>query len=54
MVVADPPRATAFLRETGILVTQKREGVRISTHFYNDESDVDACVRGLVEYRKTL
>ncbi len=51
--VDDPTRATAFLRENGILVTQKAEGVRISTHFYNDESDVDACVRGLVEYRKT-
>lgn len=51
--VADPPRAVAFLEEFGVLVTQKPEGIRISTHFYNDESDIDACVRALVEYRRT-
>lgn len=51
--VPEPARATAFLRENGILVTEKREGVRISTHFFNNEEDVDSCVRGLVEYRQT-
>jgi selenocysteine lyase/cysteine desulfurase len=50
--VADPAGATAFLRELGILVTEKSRGVRISTHFYNNEEDVDACVRGLVEFRR--
>jgi selenocysteine lyase/cysteine desulfurase len=50
--VADPPRAARFLRDRAILVTQKPQGVRISTHFYNNESDIDACVAGLVEYRK--
>jgi selenocysteine lyase/cysteine desulfurase len=51
--VAQPAQATAFLRENGIMVTQKPEGVRISTHFFNNEEDIDACVRGLIEYRKT-
>jgi cysteine desulfurase/selenocysteine lyase len=41
--VAQPQRAAAFLRENGIIVTQKPEGVRISTHFYNTE-----------EYRRVL
>jgi cysteine desulfurase/selenocysteine lyase len=50
--MADPAGATAFLRELGILVTEKSRGVRISTHFYNNEEDVDACVRGLVEFRR--
>jgi cysteine desulfurase/selenocysteine lyase len=50
--VADPAGAAAFLRELGILVTEKSRGVRISTHFYNNEEDVDACVRGLVEWRR--
>jgi selenocysteine lyase/cysteine desulfurase len=49
----DPAGATAFLREIGILVTEKSRGVRISTHFYNNEEDVDACVRGLVEFRRS-
>jgi selenocysteine lyase/cysteine desulfurase len=35
-------------------VTEKPEGVRVSTHFYNDEKDVDACVDALVAYRDTL
>jgi cysteine desulfurase/selenocysteine lyase len=52
--VADPPRAVAFLRERRVLVTEKPQGIRISTHFYNDESDIDTCVRALQEYGKTL
>jgi selenocysteine lyase/cysteine desulfurase len=46
----DPERCTAFLREKGILVTQKPEGIRISTHFYNNEQDLEAAVQALVEY----
>ena len=53
-VVPQPERAAAFLRENGIFITQKPEGVRISTHFYNSEDEIDACVRGLVEYRRVL
>jgi selenocysteine lyase/cysteine desulfurase len=37
----------AQLRERGISVTEKAQGLRISTHFYNDEADVDACVSAL-------
>jgi selenocysteine lyase/cysteine desulfurase len=52
--VAAPLRARAFLEERGILVTQKPEGVRIAAHFYNDESDLDACVQALTDYRASL
>ena len=48
--VADPPQAAGFLRERGVEVTTKPEGLRISTHYYNAESDVDTCVRLLAEY----
>jgi selenocysteine lyase/cysteine desulfurase len=48
----DPPRAHAFLLERGVHVTAKPEGVRISTHFYNNEQDVDACVAALVACRE--
>jgi selenocysteine lyase/cysteine desulfurase len=50
----DPARARAFLLERGVHVTQKPEGVRISTHFYNSERDVDACVGALVAFRSGL
>jgi selenocysteine lyase/cysteine desulfurase len=43
----DPTRVAAQLRERGISVTEKAQGLRISTHFYNDEADVDACVSAL-------
>jgi selenocysteine lyase/cysteine desulfurase len=45
--VLDPPRIAAALLERRISVTPKPQGLRISTHFYNDESDVDACVDAL-------
>jgi cysteine desulfurase/selenocysteine lyase len=48
--VADPPRAGAFLRERGIEVTVKPEGLRIATHYYNSEPDLDICIEALAEY----
>jgi selenocysteine lyase/cysteine desulfurase len=47
----EPGRACRFLAERKVLVTEKPEGIRISTHFYNDERDVDACVEALIAYR---
>jgi selenocysteine lyase/cysteine desulfurase len=50
----DPRSANAFLAARGVHVTRKAEGVRISTHFYNNEKDVDACVDALVAWRDGL
>ena len=50
VAVADPPRAALFLRARGVLVTEKPQGLRIATHFYNREEDVDACVGALRAY----
>jgi selenocysteine lyase/cysteine desulfurase len=50
----EPGRAAAFLLERNVHVTEKPEGLRIATHFYNDESDVEACVDALVAYRSQL
>lgn len=47
----DPEQAQAALAAQGIQVTRKPEGLRISTHFYNDEREVDACVDALVTCR---
>jgi cysteine desulfurase / selenocysteine lyase len=44
VAMPDPPRAAAFLASRGVLVTEKPEGLRISTHFYNMEEEID---RGL-------
>jgi cysteine desulfurase/selenocysteine lyase len=50
--VSDPRGAARFLHERAIVVTQKAEGVRISSHFYNNETDIETCVAALVEHRK--
>jgi selenocysteine lyase/cysteine desulfurase len=52
-VVPEPARAYAFLKEKGVAVTPKPEGLRIATHFFNDERDVDLCVEALLAFTQT-
>jgi selenocysteine lyase/cysteine desulfurase len=52
VAVDDPEKCVAFLRDKGILVTPKPQGIRISTHFYNNEEDVETVVQALVGYLK--
>lgn len=54
LVALDNPRgATEFLRSRGILVTQKPEGLRVSTHFYNNEQDIERLVSAVKEHRES-
>lgn len=43
----DPAAAVARLREQGIIVSTRGEGIRISVHYYNDHQDIDRCVAAL-------
>jgi selenocysteine lyase/cysteine desulfurase len=45
---ADMVRA---LFRRGVIVTEKPEGFRAATHFFNDESDVERLIAGLNEIR---
>lgn len=47
----DPGAVTEFLRGEGILVTQKPQGIRVSTHFYNNDEDIAKFVDALKKYR---
>jgi cysteine desulfurase/selenocysteine lyase len=47
----DPRAATRFLAERKILVTRKPEGIRICTHYYNTEHEIDLLVDALKELR---
>jgi selenocysteine lyase/cysteine desulfurase len=49
--VVEPELAQRRLAERGVSVTPKAEGVRVSTHFYNDEREIDACVDALIAHR---
>lgn len=46
-----PAHVVGFLAERNIQVTEKPEGIRVATHFFNDEQDVDRLVAALREYR---
>jgi selenocysteine lyase/cysteine desulfurase len=35
----------------GVIVTEKPEGFRAATHFFNDESDIERLIAGLNEIR---
>jgi cysteine desulfurase / selenocysteine lyase len=49
---ADPVHVSEYLKAKGIHVTQKPEGIRVATHFYNDEHDVDRLIDALRAYRR--
>jgi selenocysteine lyase/cysteine desulfurase len=50
---ADPAGCARALRRQGVLVTEKPQGIRISTHFYNNEADIDRCVALLKEHAQS-
>jgi len=54
VLVADSRRARQYLATVGVHVSAMPTGVRVSTHFYNNEEDVDRCVQALVHYRDQL
>jgi len=49
----DPGAVTEFLRNKGIMVTPKPEGIRVSTHFYNNDEDIEKLVAALKERRES-
>jgi selenocysteine lyase/cysteine desulfurase len=47
----DPARVARQLLRSGVAVTQKPEGIRVATHFFNDEEDIARLVAALDETR---
>ena len=54
-LVADkePAGVTQFLKARGIIVSQKPEGIRVSTHFYNNQADIERLVTALKERQES-
>ncbi len=46
--VADPAGTVGRLRERGILVSTRGEGIRVSVHYYNNHADIEELVNALV------
>jgi selenocysteine lyase/cysteine desulfurase len=47
----DPARVARHLSARGVAVTQKPEGIRVATHFFNNEEDIARLVAALDEIR---
>lgn len=50
--LAHPQRVVAHLARRNVAVTEKPQGVRISTHFFNNEADVERLIAALEETRE--
>ncbi len=51
VAAAEPERVAHHLHRRGIAVTQKPEGIRVATHFFNNEDDIARLVAALAEVR---
>src|SRR5258708_32904851 len=49
--VDEPGRVVRQLLSRGVIVTEKPQGIRVATHFFNNEQDVERLTAGL---NKTL
>jgi selenocysteine lyase/cysteine desulfurase len=52
VAVDHPAEVVRGLFRRGIVVTEKPEGIRVATHFFNDETDIERLVCGLNEIRE--
>lgn len=43
----EPGRVTSQLAEQGVIVTEKPQGIRVATNFFNDEADIERLMTGL-------
>jgi cysteine desulfurase / selenocysteine lyase len=50
--VGHPAEVVRALFRRGVVVTEKPQGIRAATHFFNDESDIERLVSGLNEIRE--
>jgi len=49
--VEKPGEVVRHLLRRGVIVTEKPEGIRIATHFFNDEADIERAIAALNETR---
>jgi cysteine desulfurase / selenocysteine lyase len=47
VAIENPAQVVAKLAAQGVIVTEKPEGIRVSTDFFNNEQDIDRLIAGL-------
>lgn len=51
LVACDTPgQVFRHLLRRRVMVTEKPEGIRVATHFFNSEDDIEALIRGLADF----
>jgi cysteine desulfurase / selenocysteine lyase len=51
VALAEPAKVTAQLAERGVVVTEKPQGIRVATDFFNNEEEIDRLILGLAEIK---
>jgi selenocysteine lyase/cysteine desulfurase len=52
LLMERPKRAVAQLARRGIVVTEKPQGIRVATHFFNNEAEIERLIEALDEVRR--
>ena len=52
--VDEPGRVVRQLLSRGVIVTEKPQGIRVATHFFNNEEDIEKLIAGLNETRDSF
>lgn len=52
VAIENPGQVVAKLARQNVIVTEKPEGIRVSTNFFNNEQDIERLVRGLNRIRE--
>jgi selenocysteine lyase/cysteine desulfurase len=52
VAVDEPNQVVRRLFQRGVIVTEKPEGIRVATHFFNNEDDIGRLMAGLNELRR--
>ena len=47
----EPGKVVRHLFRRGVIVTEKPEGIRVATHFFNNEEEIEQLIAGLNETR---
>lgn len=51
VAIDEPHEVVRKLFQRGVIVTEKPEGIRVATHFFNNEDDIDRLIAGLGEIK---
>ena len=52
VAVENPKEMVAHLASRNVAVTEKPQGIRVSTHFFNDEAEIERLIEALNETRR--